>query len=52
MDKTQLKMKIKEEIINENYYLSLSMIKELTNDIEKHKERINELVKEYLNLLK
>ena len=51
MDKTQLKMKIKEEIITENYYLSMSMIKERPEEIIKHKDKINNLIKEYLELL-
>ena len=51
MDNTERKLKIKEEIIENNYYLTLSMIKEDTNSILKHKEKINKLVKEYLDLL-
>lgn len=51
MDKKELKHRIKEQIITENYYLSMSMIKESQEEILKHKEKINNLIKEYLDLL-
>jgi hypothetical protein len=45
------KLKIKEKLISENYYLSIAMINDNSNEILKRKEKINKLIKEYLNLL-
>jgi len=45
------KLKIKEKLISENYYLSIAMINDNSTEILKRKEKINKLIKEYLNLL-
>jgi hypothetical protein len=51
MDKNEHKMRIKEQIIEENYYLTRAMMAEDTNKILRQKDKINKLVKEYLELL-
>lgn len=51
MDKTELKHRIKEELIEEYYYLSVVMRNDDIPKIKLQKEKINKLLNEYLDLL-